>query len=389
VRRDAFLRWRTAVAASAAAAAVLCAGAAIAETARSRPANPDATVLVLPAPLARAGLERRAEDAYEAAVRAETFAALARKTRDARYFGRAQALVEPWLARTDAPSRLLVAAADLAQQRHEFSEAHRLLDRAVAAQPTNLSARLSRANLALLTGRFAAARDDCRAVLAAGATLPGTICHAAAMTGPGSLGRARRLLAAIDDGRVPAPLASWLLLTQADLALRDDDSSAAVRLLQRARALDPAHEETRARLAGALLERGEPVRALALTRGEDAALVLLVARLRAATSIDDGVAATARRDVDAWLDIGRRRASTAHLREEGELALHVDGDAGRALALARRNFGLQKDTPDLRLLIDAAIAADDRAMLAYLRRWLEATGFEDRVAAARLAAAGA
>ena len=49
---------------------------------------------------------------------------------------------------------------------------------------------------------------------------------------------------------------------------------------------------------------------------------------------------------------------------------------------------MQKDTPDLRLLVDAALAAGDSASIASAREWLAKTGFEDRVVAARLREAG-
>jgi tetratricopeptide (TPR) repeat protein len=383
---------RATVAASAAAVAAFISASALAETApRWRPHDGDEVVLVLPESAARSTGEVRATtDPMLAAGQAEAFSALARRTRDARWFGRAEALVEPWIARTDAPARLLVAAADLAQQRHEFIAARSLLDRALAAEPANPGARLQRANVVLLLGDFGAARADCRAVLAAGHTLAGTVCLASAATGAGSVARARQLLASLDrQGEMPAPLAQWQLLAAADLASRDGDPDAAIALLARAHALDPAHEETRARLAGLLIERGEPQAALRLTTGENVSAALLVARLRAASGTDPVVARAARRELHALLEVGRLRGTNAHLREAGELALRADRDPGRALALARANFAVQKDTPDLRLLAEAAVAAGDRATIRYLRDWLKATGFEDRVASARLAEAGA
>jgi hypothetical protein len=382
---------RATVAASAAAVAVFVSAAAFAEPApRWRPQQGAEVVLVLPDATARglAGV-RAPADPMLVAEQAEAFAALARRARDARWFGRAEALVEPWVGRADAPARLLVAAADLAQQRHEFIAARALLDRALAAEPGNAAARLQRANVALLLGDFAAARSDCRAVLGSGDALAGTICLASSATGPGSLARARQLVAALDrPGGAPAALAQWQLLTAADLASRDGDADSALGYLARAHALDPAHEETRARLAEALRGHGEARAALALTAGENASAALLVARLWAASTIDPGTALAARRQLEALLEVGRLRGTNAHLREAGELALQLD-DPDRALALARENFSLQKDTPDLRLLVDAAIAADDRATMNYVRGWLAATGFEDRVAAARLTRAGA
>ena len=121
-----------------------------------------------------------------------------------------------------------------------------------------------------------------------------------------------------------------------------------------------------------------------LARGSAVSAALLVRRIRAASGIDAAEAASARRELDTLLAVGRRRGTTPHLREEGELALFVDRDAARALVLARQNFALQKDTPDVRLLLGAALAAGDKPTLAELRRWLASTGFEDRVVAARL-----
>jgi hypothetical protein len=386
-----FRQQRATVAACAAAVAAFMSTPALGETApRWRPQDGDAIVLVLPDSMARPPAGGRVPaDPQSVAEQAEGFAALARRTRDARWFGRAEALVEPWLARRDAPPRLLVAAANLAQQRHDFTVARGLLDRALAADPADAGARLQRANVALLLGDFAAARADCRAVLGSGDALAGTTCLASSATGPGGLARARQLVAALDrPGAAPAALAQWQLLTAADLASRDGDAGSALRYLARAHALDPAHEETRARLAEALLGNGDAQAALALTAGENVSAALLVARLRAASPIDPATALAARRQLETLLEVGRLRGTNAHLREAGELALQLN-DSRRALDLARANFAVQKDTPDLRLLVDAAIAADDRATMRYLRGWLAETGFEDRVAAARLTRAGA
>jgi len=384
-------RRQATVVALAAAVAFFSSVAGAEEIARYHPADGDAVVLTLPAGLSAAqSMPADAGNPERAAIDAEAFLRLARTTRDARYFGRAEALVEPWISRQDATPRLLVAAADLSQQRHDFASARQLLDRAIDADPEDGGARVQRANVALLLGDFAAARRDCLAVLQGGATFPGTVCLASTMTGPGSLQRARRLLAPFDDAGPAAPdTARWLLLTESDLALRDGDAHAAQQYLARAHALDPDHEETRARLAELLIEQGDSSSALALARGSTVSAALLVRRIRAASGLDAAEAASARRELDTLLAIGRRRGTTPHLREEGELALFVDRDAARALVLARQNFALQKDTPDVRLLLGAAVAASDKATLAELRRWLASTGFEDRIVTARLKAAGA
>ena len=376
--------------ASATAVATFITAWAHAETApRWRPRDGSDLILVLPVAPGPADAGAAA-DPLRVAAQADAFIALARRSRDARWFGRAEALVEPWVARPDAPARLLVAAADVAQQRHDFTAARGYLDRALAADPGNAGARLQRANVAQLLGDFIAARSDCRAVLVSGNAFAGTTCLAATATGPGSVARGRKLLTALDrQGEVPAAVARWQLLTAADLASRDGDADAELAFLARAHALDPAHEETRARLAALLVDRGDAKAALTLAAGENVSAALLVARLRAATGIDAGIALAARQELDALLEVGRLRGTRTHLREAGELALRADRDPRRALALARENFAIQKDTPDLRLFVDAAVAAQDHGTIRYLQDWMAATGFEDRVAASRLSKAGA
>lgn len=391
MRPRAFLRGQAAATALAVVAAIFC-GAASAEpiAARHRPADANQVVLVLPSGMPRLAATV-ADDPDAVAAEAEAFLGLARATRDTRYYGRAEALVAPWAGRADAPPRLLVAAADLAQQRHDFIAARALLDRAIDRDARDPNARIRRANVALLLGEPAAARRDCLAALQAGASLPGTICLASALTGPGSAARGQRLLAPLESAVSDSPdIAAWLLTTGADLALRDGNLAAAGAQLARAATFAPDSDEIRARLAAQRLAAGDAAGALAAAQHANPTASLLVMRIRAARAAGDAVqAAAARRDLDALLEVGRLRGATLHLREEGELALYVDRDAKRALDLARRNFERQKDTPDLRLFVDAAIAGGDRDALKELRAWLAATGFEDRVAASRIARAGA
>ena len=283
--------------------------------------------------------------------------------------------------RAAIPSRSGIAAADEAQLRHDFAAARSELDRLLAADPRDLEARLMSANLRLLAGEFDGARADCQRVLETGALYVGTICLASTQTGRNSVQRGRAMIAALGDhGEAANELQVWRLLTEADLASRAGDDDAARALLERAHALDPAHEEALTQLASQLLDAGEPQRALVLASAPGASPSRLVVRLRAAIALGDPRAAKWHHELDEVLAADRRRGIPPHLREEAELALYVDGDYAAALALARQNFATQRDTRDLRLLAAAAKAQGDRAAIAELRGWMAETGFEDRVA---------
>lgn len=281
--------------------------------------------------------------------------------------------------RSEEASRAGIAAADEAQSRHDFIAAGVELDRLLTVDPRDLEARLMRANLRLLAGEFEASRRDCRAALATGELYAGTVCLAAAQTGPGSVERGRKMLAALgDDAGYGVELLRWRLLTGADLAARADDLHAAVEGLERALALDPDHEEVRTQLAEHLLEQGNAGRALELALAPEPSVARLVVRLRAAGATGDARAAAWRRELDGRLDSDRRLGLPAHLREEGQIALFLDDDAVAAVDFARLNFATQKDTRDLRLLADSASAAGDPAQLDMIRDWMVQSGFEHR-----------
>jgi hypothetical protein len=61
------------------------------------------------------------------------------------------------------------------------------------------------------------------------------------------------------------------------------------------------------------------------------------------------------------------------------------GDARRALAIARRNWDVQKETADARILLEAALAAHDAAGARPVLDWMRGARVED-VRLAHLAA---
>jgi Tfp pilus assembly protein PilF len=280
--------------------------------------------------------------------------------------------------RSALPERAAISAADEAQSRHEFTEARAELDRLLAADPRDLEARLMSANLFLLSGQFERARGECRLVLATGALQAGTICLAASLTGPGSVDRGRRMIAALGDPTgSDVELSRWRLLTEADLALRAGDGEAALSFHERAFALDPGHEEARTRLVELVLELGNVTRALGLARAPDPSVARLVLRVRAARMLGTADAISSLDELKAMIEADRSKGIPPHLREEAQIALYVYRDAPAAVRLARLNFETQKDTPDLRMLAAAATAAADASAMAALHAWMRETGFED------------
>ena len=85
------------------------------------------------------------------------------------------------------------------------------------------------------------------------------------------------------------------------------------------------------------------------------------------------------RDLAARFDAARARGDRTHEKEEARFALALQGDAQRALALARSNFAVQKEAADARVLLEAAWAARSRPDAAPALDWLDRNGVESVV----------
>ncbi|HSW26801.1 MAG TPA: hypothetical protein VLJ62_28860 [Burkholderiaceae bacterium] len=82
------------------------------------------------------------------------------------------------------------------------------------------------------------------------------------------------------------------------------------------------------------------------------------------------------RELQARFDAARARGDTSHRKEESRFALALQGQADRALALARANYEQQREVADARILLEAALAARQRAAAQPVLQWMQATGVE-------------
>jgi hypothetical protein len=89
-------------------------------------------------------------------------------------------------------------------------------------------------------------------------------------------------------------------------------------------------------------------------------------------------------------EASRLRGDTVHRREQARFELAVRGDAYAARDLARANFDVQREPWDVRVLLQAAVAARDPAAAAPALAFLAETRLEDpTIAALARAARGA
>jgi tetratricopeptide (TPR) repeat protein len=350
---------------------------------------------------ARDGFARQLElsrsDPQLAARLAAALLEQARLSAQPQFYGRAESVLSPWIARPTVPAPLLILEANILQQRHEFAAAIELLDRAIAQDPRSGQARLMRANVRIVTGDFEGARPDCAWLLGSGEQWTGSVCIAQVLGSTGELPRARALLERLTaDAEGPtAEVLAWSLSVRADLALRAGTLQEAEQLLSRAVALAPAGDYTRLALADVLIAGNQLAQADHVLGTARPSVGVLLRRAIVQSRASEGRPHDARSELDARpeldalaelkerLAVSAQRGERTHLREETWLALEFPnagaGTPQAALALARDNFNTQRETEDIRLFARAVIAARDPAALTSLRTWLQRSHYQDVV----------
>src|SRR5262249_56533611 len=73
----------------------------------------------------------------------------------------------------------------------------------------------------------------------------------------------------------------------------------------------------------------------------------------------------------------RVRGARVQLREEARFTLHLLNAPKAALQLAQENWQVQKEPADVRILLEAALAAGDAAAIDTVKEWLGNSGLED------------
>jgi len=316
-------------------------------------------------------------DAINVAL-AAAFIARARALREPGYFGRAEALLAPRATKPDASAALRTLYAQVLQYRHSFPAAESLLDQIIREAPRDNGARVLRASIRLVRGDFAGARGDCALLAASGGgdARIGIVCLAEALAGDGQVKRARALLDSVPTDNADPATHSYLLATRGELRERTRDNDGAIVDYRAALVLAPRDDSIRSALADALAAAGDTQSARELLAVEKPSVALLV---RAASLAQGTERAALSARADAWLGLEAARGDALHYREAAMLAL-VNGESSRALEAARRNFELQRELPDVRVLARAASAARDADALKFLREWLRTTGYRDSVA---------
>ncbi|QCP14747.1 tetratricopeptide repeat protein [Pseudoduganella umbonata] len=335
----------------------------------------------------RAAVQEAPRDPVPALALARRYVALGRASADPRYYGQAQAVLAPWWDRPDAPNGVRLLRATLLQNGHRFTEAQAELRRIVASEPRAVQAWLTLATVQAVQGDSTAAIASCGRVSSLTGQLETFACLAVAGANTARMRGAEQLLALglEREGDAAPDIRTWALTMLAEFAARRGDAPVAQQRFVAALRGAPSDSYLLGAYADFLLDQGRAADVPALLRGHhrNDALLLRHALALHALGRQDALAPV-RAELQARFDAAALRGDAVHLREQARFTLHLRGDARAALALAQRNWQVQKELADTRLLLEAGLAARDRTALQPVLRWIREQGLQD-VVVARLA----
>lgn len=305
------------------------------------------------------------------------YLAQGRANGDPRYYGYAQATLDRWWSQPPPAVRLLRAT--LRQNQHDFDGALADLNELLKVQPRNAQAWLTRAVILGVQAQYPAALQSCLALTRVGSGWLAGACTGHILSLSGKADTAYPLLEKVLEQVPPDAVQDrlWLLTGLAETAARLNRSEIAAQHFQQALALGVRDVYLLTAYADFLLDRNQPARVRELLADDTRADELLLRRVLAEQRLDSPRFPALRDDLQARIAARRQRGDASHLGSDARFTLEVLKQPDAALALAVRNWAMQREPRDARILLEAALAAGQPAAAQPVLDWLAQTGGQD------------
>jgi tetratricopeptide (TPR) repeat protein len=331
--------------------------------------------------LLRRDLSRHPHDEGKAVTLAHAYIDYGRATGDARFLGRAMAVIEPWMSEPTPSIPVLLVHATIQQSRHFFQASREELGVILKRAPDNLQAWLTLSTVAMVQGDEVLANSACVHVANTGGDTMGLVCTASLRSLTGQAKQASALLSIVEDSGPTAPPAikSWIAGLQADTAARMGEADKAETHYRQALQWAPDDNFLLADYADFLLDQHRPnevIKLLASQTQSDTSFLRLVI---AETAVGQPNAASDAAQMSARFAALDARGSYVFRREQARFVLHVSHDPQAALKLAQQNWTVQREPADVRIMLESALAANQPAAAQPVLDFLARTHLSDVV----------
>ncbi|NOT11023.1 MAG: hypothetical protein HOP23_04180 [Methylococcaceae bacterium] len=327
----------------------------------------------------RQRLSSNPEQIDTAITLAQNYIAIGKAEADPRYYGYAQGVLQSWWNETDPPSAILLLRATILQNRHEFENALRDLDTLLQRNPQTIDARLAQAVILIVQARYDEAKQSCLKLIEFKDALPAMTClgHVGSLTG-----KASESFALLSDGLNNAIAASedqrlWSLTVLAEMAVRMGKPEDAQRYFSDALKIRQNDVYLLTAYADFLLDQKRPSEVVALLSEKTRIDALLLRFALAKQQLGS-------KDLPSLIDTLKARFAASLLRgqslhqgDEARLMLFLFNLPKEALTLAKANWQAQREPRDARILLEAALAAQQPEAAQPVIDLMNSSGMED------------
>lgn len=327
----------------------------------------------------RKQLAARPDDAVLRLDIARRYFELAMAQGDPRFVGYASATLAPLAASADGNAGYWLLRGLIEQYGHDFPAALASLERAFQIDPTALDPLAWRSAIFMVQARYPEALAQCQrlAPLAQPLFTAGCTAYVHAATGQllQAYQRLNQALAAASDA--DPGLRLWAQTRLAEMALRLQQPEEAEAHFRSALQWGITDQFLLGAYADFLLKRGRAAEVVKLLAGWERSDVLLLRLALAGQALKDGRAAGWATQLRDRFREAAQRGDRLHEQEAARFKLDIEGRPKEALALATRNYTIQKEPRDAEVLMRAALAAQDPKAAQPALDWLRTSGYED------------
>lgn len=303
----------------------------------------------------------------------------ARASGDPRFLGYAQGVLAPWWQLKTPPEGVRILRATILQSSHRFEPALQDLRAVLKSDPGNAQAWLTSAAIYQVQGDYAQAKHHCLQLMGQAPSLTVNTCLAGVVSLNGQAGSGERLLenTLLQNQDASPDARLWALTVLAEIAERRGEMQKAQAHYQAALGLPVQDAYLKAAYADFLLDQKRPAEVLPLLAADTANDNLLLRLVLAEQALKAPGFQQHANLLRERYRASRARGDFVHQREEARFVLTVERTPVRALQLARINWQSQREPADVRILLEAARAAGDRASIAQMQTWVAARKLED------------
>lgn len=305
---------------------------------------------------------------------------LSRIESDPRYLGYAEAAIKPWAYTKSAD--ILIIKATIRQSLHDFKGALQDLSEALQLEPDASQAWITKAQIHNTIGEYENAKKSCAHLLGDGNQLASFACLSSVASLNGEAEKGYNLLSRIttdsNNTNLSTDEKTWAFTLLGEIASRKGNNVLAEKHFKEALKQNPQDNYLLATYSDFLLSQERPEEVIALLKDKiriDSLLLRLALAEEKSHSPDFEKHLT---ELKNRFIASNLRGDSIHLREEAIFNLKLENNPKRALDLAQKNWTIQKEPLDAQILLESAIATNNKAAAKSVIDFLQLTKLEDK-----------